>query len=129
MVCRARLSWRSPPRLSRCRCVGPLEAGTGADAGEGGEAGFGAEPAGVRPGDDQLGGDDRADAGLVEQCRGECAYVAEDPALELAGFAGRGLDAAGEATQDEPGGELVGSGGGATEAAAALDQLAGRQSA
>ena len=29
-MCRARLSWRSPPRLSRCRIVWPLEAGTGA---------------------------------------------------------------------------------------------------
>jgi hypothetical protein len=30
IVCSARLSWRSPPRLSRCRCLCPLEAGTGA---------------------------------------------------------------------------------------------------
>src|SRR5690242_4112361 len=30
MVCSARLNWRSPPRLSGCRCVCPLEAGTGA---------------------------------------------------------------------------------------------------
>src|SRR3954447_24720167 len=30
MVCRARLSWRSPPRLSRWRIVWPLEAGSGA---------------------------------------------------------------------------------------------------
>ena len=29
-MCRARLSWRSPPRLSRCRVVWPLEAGIGA---------------------------------------------------------------------------------------------------
>ena len=28
---RARLSWRSPPRLSLCRCVWPLEAGIGAN--------------------------------------------------------------------------------------------------
>ena len=29
-VGRARLSWRSPPRLSRCRIVWPLDAGSGA---------------------------------------------------------------------------------------------------
>src|SRR5207245_1905205 len=28
-MCSARFSWRSPPRLSRCRLIGPLEASTG----------------------------------------------------------------------------------------------------
>src|SRR3954452_4690050 len=37
------------------------------DAGEAGEGGFGANAAWVGPGDDQLCGDDRADAGFVEQ--------------------------------------------------------------
>ena len=31
MVCRARLSWRSPPRLRRWRTVWPEEAGIGAE--------------------------------------------------------------------------------------------------
>ena len=84
--------------------------GDGCDAGEAGEAGFGAEPAAVRPGDDQLGGDDRADAGLVEQRRCECAHVGEDLAFELVGFDGCCLDAAGEAAKHEPCRELVGSG-------------------
>lgn len=39
----ARLSWRSPPRLSRWRIVQPLDAGKGATAGESGEGGFGAD--------------------------------------------------------------------------------------
>jgi hypothetical protein len=44
-----------------------------------------------------LGGDDRADAGLVEQLGRECAHVDEDLALELGSFGGGRLDAASEA--------------------------------
>src|SRR4029078_3098349 len=77
------------------------------EAGEAGEAGFGAKPAVVGPGDDQLGGDDRPDSGLVEQGRGERADVSEDLAFELGRFAGCREDTAGEAAQYEPDGELV----------------------
>ena len=38
----------------------------------------------------------------------ECADVGVDLLLELGGFAGCGLDAAGEAAQDEPDREFVG---------------------
>ena len=62
----------------------------------------------VRPADDQLRGDDRADAGLVEQLGHERADVVEDLALELVGFRGRGLDPSGERAQHEHDRELVG---------------------
>ena len=57
-----------------------LAAGGGdrCDAGEPCEGGFGADAAVVRPADDQLGGDDRADAGLVEQPGCERPDVGED---------------------------------------------------
>ncbi len=93
------------------------------DAGEPGKAGLGAQAAAVRPGDDQLGGDDRPDARLVEQRRGESAHVGEEFVLELGSFDGGRPDAAGEATQHEPGRELVGAGGCAAQAAAALEQF------
>jgi hypothetical protein len=70
--------------------AGGLAAGRGdrRDAREACEARFGAEPAAVWPGDEQLGSDDRPDAGLVEQRRRERADVGEDLALELVGFDG-----------------------------------------
>jgi hypothetical protein len=43
-----------------------------------------------------LRGNDRADAGLVQQFGHERADVVEDLALELVGFCGRRLDASGE---------------------------------
>ena len=49
----------------------------------------------MRPGDDQLGGDDRSDAGFVEQRRGKRMDVLVDLVFELVGFEGCGLDAAG----------------------------------
>jgi hypothetical protein len=55
----------------------------------------------VRPGDDQLRGDDRADAGFVEQFGHERANVVEDLTLKLIGFCGRRLDASGERAQCE----------------------------
>ena len=73
--------------------------------------------------------DDRSDAGLVEQRRGECADVGVDLVLELGGFAGCGLDAAGEAAQHEPHSELVGCGRAAAETAAAVEQPAEWQTA
>src|SRR5437870_5577278 len=48
------------------------------DAGETREAGFRADAVAVRPGDDQLRGDDRADARLVEQVGHERTYVLND---------------------------------------------------
>jgi len=52
--------------------------------------------------------------------------VGVDLPLELDGFDGCGLDAAGEVAQHELDGKLVGSGCGAAEAAAAVEQLAER---
>ena len=106
-VCSARLSCRSPPRLSRCRVVWPLEAGIGAVPARRAKACFGADATLVRPGDDQLGSDDRADAGLVEQLRCKRTDVRKDLLLELVGFAGCRLDPMGEAAQHEPCRELV----------------------
>ena len=51
------------------------------------------------------------DAWLVQQGWREHAYVSGEVVLELGGLGGRGLDAAGEAAQDEPGRELVGARG------------------
>jgi len=75
-----------------------------------------------------LRGHDRADAGLVEQRRCERADVGEQLSLELVGFDRCRLDAAGEAFQHYPGGDLVDAGGvAATQAAAAVEQLADRE--
>lgn len=46
-----------------------------------------------------MSGDDRADAGLVEELGDERPDVLEDLALERFGFGGGGLDAAGERAQ------------------------------
>ena len=78
----------------------------------------------MRPADEQLGGDDRADAGLIEQLRCERLYVDEQFPLELSRFGGRGFDPAGEAAQHEPGRELVGAGGAClAQSPAAVEQL------
>src|SRR6266516_7721396 len=45
MVCRARLSCRSPPRLSRCRVTCPDDAGIGLTPGQGGKGRLRADPA------------------------------------------------------------------------------------
>ena len=89
---------------------GRLAAGGGdrRDAGEAGEGGFGADASPMRPGDDRLRGDDRADAGFVEQLWREGAHVYEDLAFELVGLGGRRLNPSCEAAQDEPCRELVG---------------------
>jgi hypothetical protein len=71
------------------------------DAGEASEGGLGADAIAVRPADDQLGGDDRADTGLVEQFGYECANVADDLALEFVRFFGRGFDASSERAKRE----------------------------
>ena len=60
------------------------------------------DAAGVGPGDDQLGGHDRPDAGLVEQRRGESRDVVEDLALEIVSFLGGGQDAACELRSTSP---------------------------
>jgi hypothetical protein len=73
-------------------------AGAGRDrggAGEASEGGLVADPAGVRPGDDQLGGADRADAGLGEQGGCELADELSDRGLELFGLGAGGECAAG----------------------------------
>jgi hypothetical protein len=80
----------------------------------------------VRPGDEQVRADDRADPRLIEQRGRECAYVGEDLPFELGRFAGCGIDPATEASQDEPRRELVGScAARAAQAAAALEQPSG----
>jgi hypothetical protein len=79
----------------------------------------------MRPGDEHIRGDDRADARLVEQLRCERLDVAGDLVLELCGFHGRSFDPARECAQDELCRELVdGTRARAAEAAAALEQLA-----
>jgi hypothetical protein len=96
--------------------------GDGGDAGEAGKAGLGAQATAVRPGNEQLRGDDRADARLVEQRRREPTHVGEDLVLELLGLDRCGLDPTGEAAQDEPSRELVpASRLGAAQPAAALE--------
>jgi hypothetical protein len=77
-----------------------------------------------------LGGDDRADACLVEQLGCERADADEDLALELGRFDRRRADPPRERAQDEPRRELVRDGGArAAEAAAALEQPLRGQSA
>jgi hypothetical protein len=78
------------------------------DAGEAGEGGFGADAVMVGSGDNQLCGDDRADAGFVEQFGHERSYVVADLALELVGFCGCGLDSSRERAKGEHDRELVG---------------------
>jgi hypothetical protein len=89
-----------PPRLT-------ARGGDRGDAGEPCEGGLGADSASVRPADDQLAGDDRADARLVEQLWRERADVREDLALELGRFARGRFYPPGKAAQDEPRRELV----------------------
>ena len=73
--------------------------GDGGDAGEGGECGLAADPAGVGPGDEELGGGDHADAGQVEQFGAgghdellEVGFVLGGFGLEEQGTAGGGAD-------------------------------------
>jgi hypothetical protein len=61
----------------------------------------------VRPGDDQLRRDDRADARLVEQDGCQCAHVGEDLAFELVGLGRRRFDPSCQRAQDDSHGELV----------------------
>src|SRR5215216_2121326 len=70
MVCKARFSCRSPPRLRRWRTIWPEEAWTGAAPSQHGEGGLRAESARMGPADQELGGVDGADAGLGQQGRG-----------------------------------------------------------
>jgi hypothetical protein len=108
-----------------------LTAGGGerGDAGEAGEGGLGAQPAAMRPGDDQLRGDDRPDAWLVEQRGRECADVGEDLPFEtrqllrlLPRFGERGC--ARRAVSRARRAELSSSGGGGYSARAALRSAA-----
>ena len=100
------------------------------DAGESGEGRLGAQPAAVRPGDDHLRGDDRADPRLVQQRGRECAYMGEDLRFQFGRFAACCIDSASEAAQDEPGRELVRRlRARAAEAATAPEQPSGRESA
>ena len=55
----------------------------------------------MRPGEQDLGGQERADAGLVEQLRGELADEPVDLAGELALFERQLLDAAGDRAERE----------------------------
>ncbi len=95
MTCRARLSWRSPQRLSRWRTVWPEEAGIGATPARHGERGVVAAAAGVGPGAEHDGGDDRADAGLVEQVGSPGPHDRQDRRLVVGGFGLQGAGCAG----------------------------------
>ncbi len=66
-----------------------------------GEGGFGTDAALVGPADDQLRRDDRSDTWLLEQPWCERPHMGEDLRLQLGGFLGRRLDAAGEGAQHE----------------------------
>jgi hypothetical protein len=70
IVVSVRFRCRSPPRLRRCPAVLPDDAGDGTGPGESGHRGLGAEPAGVRPGDENAGGHHRCDTAQLEQLRG-----------------------------------------------------------
>src|SRR6266700_1580631 len=116
IVCRARLSRRSPPRLRRCRIVWSLEAGTGATAARRAKA----ASERTRPRCDQATITSAAtigpDAGLVEQLWCERTDVAEDLVLELVRLGRRGRDPPCERAQDELGREFVdGAGAGAAQ--------------
>src|SRR5438552_13613579 len=103
-VCRARLSWRSPPRLSRCRVVLPLEAGTGATPARRAKAASDRS----RPGCEQATISCAATIGPTPGSSSNAgAHVTEQLALELGGLEGRCFDPAGEAAQHEPRRELV----------------------
>ncbi len=104
-MCKARLSWRSPPRLSRCRTVLPLEAGTGATPAS--RANAASER--TRPWCNQAMITSAATIGPTPGSSSRCerADVGEDFALELFCFGGRGLDPARERAQDELRGQLV----------------------
>ena len=82
-MCSARLSRGRRP----VEAVADGLAGRGGDRGaacEAGEGGFVADPAGVRPGQQDLRGRERTDAGLVEQLRRELARERLDLPCELA---------------------------------------------
>src|SRR6266498_4526133 len=57
------------------------------------------DPAGVRPGDDELRGRERSDARLIEQLRRQRSGERLDLARELALFGGQVLDAASDRAQ------------------------------
>ena len=98
------------------------------DAGEPCEGCFRADAVFVRPAHDQLRGDDRSDACLVEEFGGERADVGEDLAFEERCLVGGRLDALGERAEREDGGEVVGGASArAAEATAAPDQLGDRE--
>src|SRR6266568_853251 len=107
MVWRARLSWRSPPRLSRCRIVWPLEAGTGATPASRSKA----DSERTRPGCDQATITSAARIGPTpgsSSSRGSSARtVGEELALELLRFRGRRFDPLRERAQYDLAGELV----------------------
>src|SRR5207244_4291412 len=77
------------------------------DAGEACEGGLGAEAVSVRPGDNHLRGDDRADSRLVESLWCEGANTSDQLPFALGGFCGDRFDSAGQAAQHEQCGELV----------------------
>src|SRR3989304_3412734 len=85
MVCRARLSWRSPPRLSRWRVVWPDDAGRGQTPARAAKA----ASLRIRPWWDQareIAAADRSDSRFGEQMR---HLADEDPfqlGLEFVGF-------------------------------------------
>ena len=100
-MCIARLSCLSPPRLSRCRTVWPLDAGTGATPAR--RAKQASERS--RPRCDQATISCAATIGPTpgssSSCGCERAHVAEQVAFELVSFECCSFDAAREAAQHE----------------------------
>ena len=82
IVCRARLSWRSPPRSSRWRTTFPELAGIGAAPASRARPPRSGAGRG-RPGDQDCCGADRADARSGEQLRGRVFDAPSELALEL----------------------------------------------
>ena len=81
--------------------VWPEEAGTRCGAGEAGESCLASEASGVRPGEHELSGEQRADARLVEQLGGELGGELFDLAGELSFFSRELLDASSDGFEGE----------------------------
>jgi hypothetical protein len=86
MVCRARLSCRSPDRLEPVTGVLPRRSWDRTDPGQGRERRLGAQPAGMRPADQHLSGADGSHTRQLGQPRGSSVDERGDLGVELVGF-------------------------------------------
>ena len=102
------------------------------DAGQGGECGFVADPAAVGPADQELGGDDGADAGFGEQRRSGRVLRDEDQQLgvELGGLGDQEPDTGGDRAQRRDRDSVLdGGAGGAGEPVDPVELLGQREPA